>query len=117
MRPGDRVQGTGDSLPADAADRSSPPRTTWDATISAVRANACVGVREGGLRAVVAANSFACLLLTTIFAFAAPAVAQPPALSPREVDTAARLLRLEDRREYDEALLESAARGSGELRR
>jgi cyclophilin family peptidyl-prolyl cis-trans isomerase/HEAT repeat protein len=77
-----------------------------------------VGVREGGLRAGVAASSFArLLLLATAVAFAIPAAAQHPALSPREIDTAARLLRLEDRREYDEALLGSAARGSGELRR
>jgi cyclophilin family peptidyl-prolyl cis-trans isomerase/HEAT repeat protein len=91
---------------------------------SAPRAKTIEGVREGGLRAVVAANSFAFLALPAFLAFLTflvstptPAAAQHPSLSPREIDTAARLLRLEDRREYDEATLDAAMRGSGELRR
>jgi len=103
---GDRLQGTGDSLRL----RGVPAA----ATCSGRREDAAATVREGGLRVVVAANLFALLVALS----PSPAAAQRhPPLAPRELDTAARLLRLEDRREYDEALLASAMRGSGELRR
>lgn len=63
--------------------------------------------------------AFSALLAATfaVAAAVAPAAAQHPAMSAREVDAAARLLRLEDRREYDEATLASAAGGGPQLRR
>ncbi|HEX8904248.1 MAG TPA: hypothetical protein VF771_05360, partial [Longimicrobiaceae bacterium] len=58
----------------------------------------------GGLRAIVTANSFGCLLLA-----AAPAAAQHRSLAGRDLATAAALLRLEDRREYDSTAINAAA--------
>jgi len=82
-----------------------------------IAAMARQGVREGGLRAVVAANSFA-LLLAGALTWSAPAAAQHRPLSSREVEVAANLLRLEDRREYDATALGAAAvDASGEVRR
>ena len=99
---GDRGQGTAGSL------------TAW---MLARGANARAGVRAGRLRAVVAANLFA-------FAVAAGATvperaaAQHRPLAAREVNVAASLLRLEDRREYDAAALNAAAGdASAEVRR
>jgi len=133
MTAGDREQGTGDSthgLLASPADATRPAAAHHRRGI----------VREGGLRAVPAPDfqsgvtqsgtiqsgttqsgrwgrGFLLALALALAAAPTSAAAQHPTLSPREIDTAARLLRLEDRREYDEATLESAMRGSGELRR
>jgi cyclophilin family peptidyl-prolyl cis-trans isomerase/HEAT repeat protein len=63
------------------------------------------------------AAAISALLAAALAAAPGAATAQHPTLAPREADPAARLLRLEDRREYDEATLESAARGGPELRR
>jgi cyclophilin family peptidyl-prolyl cis-trans isomerase/HEAT repeat protein len=65
----------------------------------------------------MAAAALAALLTLALATAALPAAAQHPALGARQVDVAARLLRLEDRREYDEATLASAAGGGPELRR
>lgn len=90
-------------------------RASGTARVSASRANRRLRVRAGGLRAVVAANSFA--LLVPLLA-AAPAAAQHRPLAARDLATAATLLRLEDRREPDAAALTSAAADvSAEVRR
>jgi len=110
---GDRGQGTGDSQRSPAADRAIAARRDADAR-----------GRGGGLRAVVAANSFAsirrfaALLAAVLATTATPAAAQHRPLAGRDLTAAANLLRLEDRREFDQAALAAAAASpNAELRR
>jgi cyclophilin family peptidyl-prolyl cis-trans isomerase/HEAT repeat protein len=95
MTAGDRGQGTGDSK-----------RGLGASSIAAFKSG----------RGLITA--LAPVLFAVVFA-AAPtaAAAQHRAMTAREIDVAARLLRLEDRREYDPALLAMAAGGGPELRR
>jgi cyclophilin family peptidyl-prolyl cis-trans isomerase/HEAT repeat protein len=116
---------------------TAPPSADYD--------DARAGVREGGLfdfsapgfnpvrggrPAAVAVNSFAPFIgrsaavsgllvaLIALFAAATPAAAQHRPLAGRDLTTAANLLRLEDRREYDaEALTQAASSANAEVRR
>jgi cyclophilin family peptidyl-prolyl cis-trans isomerase/HEAT repeat protein len=88
-------------------------QVTRNSEVAAVR----TAPRRAGLWAAVP-KGLCAFVAANLFAAAAPAAAQHRPLSSREVEVAANLLRLEDRREYDAAALGAAVADlSPEVRR